>query len=346
MSGALGANKKPKGNALTMSGGLGSSRSGEAKNKQKNYEKQHGDYDRRGGGRDRGRGSRGGRGGHGKRVNDDERGNTGREGGRRGRAGAAFDRLVSRDKDAFESPRTRLSRGYDDDPRRGSLAGRRGGRESSRGDRGGRGWRFSGSRRDRDEMAEEEQRISPPGRGRGRAGRGFAGESANKRMRVENGEEEAAYHDDSYDHDYGYYPSHRGGFRGRGRVVGSRGIRGRGRGGRFMGRGDPNDGNIAAREGEVAQDVTAEKNGADLSAAEAAEFHPSPMVAANYGYSASFRGRFRGRGLRGRGRVASMIAAKTWVRSKEGDDPKETGAVGGEQGASGGSAQDTGGGDS
>ena len=90
--------------------------------------------------------------------------------------------------------------------------------------------------------------------------------------------------------------------------------------------------------------------------AEAAEFHPSPMVQASYGgrfgYSSYYRGGRggfgRGRAFRGRGRfqpggraaVVSMIASKTWTRQKTEDAggaaPASAGDGGGGGAAEGG----------
>lgn len=87
---------------------------------------------------------------------------------------------------------------------------------------------------------------------------------------------------------------------------------------------------------------------------EAAEYHPSPIVGAAYGYSyGGYRGGFRGRGFRGRGfrgrgggraHVAGMIASKAWVRPKDSDASNAAaggGAAGANEGGGGEAAPET-----
>ena len=338
MSGALGSNKKPKGNALTMAGSLGSSRGKEDK-QQKGAGRQNRDDNRRSGRADAGgragRNTRGGRGGG--RDHNNRRDGRGGRGDQKGRAAAAFNRLVNKDGEEGGHPRQRLSRGYDDDPRRGTPGRGRGGR-GQRDGRSGR-WGFSGSRRSRDEMEQEEEEFmpAPGGRGPGRRGGRMGGRGPSKRMKPSEGggegEDQNAYYDKSqdytgYDESFGYYPP--GGFRG-----------GRGRGrGRFPARGR---GRFGPRNGGEEVAGGTEVGGGDLSA-NAAEFHPSPIVASNFsgrfGYSGGFRGRgraFGGRGFirGGPGRsevVKSMIASKTWVRSKDGEGNNNQDSSGGGDG--------------
>jgi len=127
---------------------------------------------------------------------------------------------------------------------------------------------------------------------------------------------DAAYYDPYYGYDdgyYNYYPPW--GFRG------GRG-RGRGRGrARFAGRTWAKEQQQQAQK-ETTTTTTDENNNTtattttteatDATTAAVAATHPSPLVAASFG------GRGRGRSTwgRGGGRVAGMLASKTWVRPK------------------------------
>jgi len=170
------------------------------------------------------------------------------------------------------------------------------------------------------------------GRGRGRGG-------PNKRMRTDDSGQEdynnQYEYDESYNYnDHGYYPPTQ--YRGGGRAFGFRGGRGRGRGRSFAGRGAPepgSDGNIAGGGDEGGNKPVSGDNSGGDTAAEVAQNHPSPMVAAAYrgGYNPRGRGRGRGRfpgrfpGFPGRTEVVSMIASKTWRRPKEGESSSASG---------------------
>ena len=145
--------------------------------------------------------------------------------------------------------------------------------------------------------------------------------------------QEDNYHDQDYDSHYEHGYGGRG-FPGRGH--GRFGFRGgyRGRGGRFY-RGYHASGGRSfqqhASEGDPAADnqggAEGEGPSGNSDTAEAAAVHPSPLVAAAFRGGGGYRGGYRGRGGRGRwaGRadVKSMIASKTWVRKKEGEDQGE-----------------------
>jgi len=211
---------------------------------------------------------------------------------------------------------------------------------------------------------EEDFMRAPAGRDRGNRGggrfvgrgQGDGGRGPNKRTRMNEGvagkvghhgyqedNNNQGYYDDSYDYSGGYKDGygygggysayHGGGFRGRGRGrFGGRSTPGRIGEGFLEGRGE-GTGNAAGDK-----EVTGE-------AAVAAQNHPSPMVQANFGYSASYGGRgFRGRG-RGRGRfgggqfpsytdVKAKLSSMSWVKPKDSDgsgggDAKGGGDTGG-----------------
>mmetsp|Transcript_26440 Transcript_26440/g.39098 ORF Transcript_26440/g.39098 Transcript_26440/m.39098 type:complete len:453 (+) Transcript_26440:128-1486(+) len=332
-----------EGNALTMSGALGSSREG-GKSKTNRDEASKKTKDNSNSNKDE------------KAVHRNDKGD---------RRKKAFDRLTS--EESRERRDTRKERG-----------GRHGGRDNNRAGRGNRqknGGRTVGYRRGRgedEEIEEEEDFINTQhaggrggrsnfdarGFGRGRSnrggrdggrggrfshhGRGYSGDSSHKRRRVSDGGKssgngdadnedlenqpfEAGHNHEDFPDDerYSYgggYGNYRGGW-------GGRYGRGRGRGrGRFGGRGygrfgdahhaDHQENGEGAEGGEEGENKTEE--GGD---------------GPNLSYSGRGYGRGRGHG-RGRGRgfyrggsghVASMLASKSWVRTKKdgGNDSAE-----------------------
>ena len=175
------------------------------------------------------------------------------------------------------------------------------------------------------------------------------------------GQESGDYaYDDSYDYNQGgddYYPPSRGGggyggYRGGGHGGrSSRGFRGRFGAGREGPRGGRNS-SWHGQESSQPDPSAGVGGGDDAGGADATmetedssdwHQHPSPIVAANYqrgGYSPGYRGRGFSRGGRAAGRsfyrarVQNMLASKTWVRKKEGDDDGQ----GPDEGVGGGDA--------
>lgn len=336
-----------EGNALTMSGALGSTREGgKSKTNRAESSKMRKDNNNNNNNRNGKAGNR----------NDSKQENNFVEKGDRRKK--AFDRLTSRE--SRERRDNRRERG-----------GRYGGRDNNSGGRGNRhdnGGRVSGYRRGRDEDDEievEEDFINTEhargrggrsnfdgrGLGRGRSnrggrdggrggrfsrhGRGHSGDSSHKRQRVSEGKNSGGdgnegndFENQPFESDFqnGDYPdgegySYGGGYGNYHGGQGGRYGRGRGRGrGRFGGRGYGRFGDTQPSEhqenGEGTEDGEKGENNKE-------EVGDGP----NLSYSGRGYGRGRGRGYgRGRGRgfhrggrgyVANMIASKSWVKPKK-----------------------------
>ncbi|ACI65408.1 predicted protein [Phaeodactylum tricornutum CCAP 1055/1] len=251
---------------------------------------------------------------------------------RRDDRGRAFDRLTpGRSNDGRRSGGRGGPRGGTPDaPLRRRDDGRGLGRGTGPSPRGGRAvGHASGQRRERDDYIQpEEHDFLPAGRGRG-SGRGFEGsrggggagrgfdDGGHKRLRLDHhhpgdgGHSNQSY---AYDNHHGYYDQ--GYYDEPGYQPSYRG-RGTPRGrDRFGGRGRfPGRGGPPAESG-----ADASEHGGDETA-QAAVGHPSPLVQTAFaGRSYSYRGRGRGRGYNpGRVHVQKILAQNTWVRKKDGD---------------------------